>query len=156
MLQKLILLPLIIVFSQISFAGTKINVIKRVGDSTVSIPYEVEQRTLRDPNLRQMAKNTAAKAMSLIWNDSYRWHESFDDASESQFHIEEQKIELKVVMYMQIKINGTYKASNSGEPATYGKYTCLVDLERYEAGDDLVSEYAICETDKGEEIEYEN
>jgi len=144
-----------LLFSTLGYASTEITIIKTVDSVLMEQVIAGEQKTLRDENLRAMVKQTAASAIDLGWDEGFRSHESFRDGDGSQFHITELRIEHKELMHMSVVVNGNY-TENTVNGSHEGTYSCTVDIDRYEVGDDLVSEYALCRTDLGEEIEYEN
>lgn len=154
-MMKSILISAVFFCSAVSFASTNLTVVTTDGNSTTTKNFTTKQKTLRSKILRNMVQTTAANAMSLDWDEGARTHKSFTKGAEDQFHITEMRVVNGVVRYMAVTVNGLFSSFEGGAEDTLS-YSCTVDLERYAMGDDLISEYALCETEHGEEIEYEN
>lgn len=134
------------------------NTLKEDGFSEVTTKvYEVsDKKTLRSLKLKRLVDATAAKAISLSWDEGSREFEKITDESLDQYHIKEMLIENEVVTSITVIINGSYNSFEGGLSHN-GTFKCEVDLLRYvvDQNEEMFADYALCTLDTGEEQEYE-
>jgi hypothetical protein len=155
MVQRLLFFGLVILLSLNSAAVTQMTVVETAGNSKTITQYEADQKTLRNKTLRDKVQDTAEAAIYLEWDEGIRDHLGFRDEEASQFHIESMWIEDGVVMSMAVQVHGVFSLVSQNAEAEVGNYSCMIDLERFSPEDDLAATYAVCETEFGEELEYE-
>ena len=138
-----------------TLAQTEVTVVTQTENKTITETSVTDQKKLKSDFLKKMVSETAEKSVDLYWGweEGGSYFSGINNGNKDNYNINNMKIINGEVTFMEVEVHGFYMVSPDEDKFSF---YCRVDLEKYDGETEFLSEYAYCETDHGEEIEYEN